>query len=187
MILFRHCDRRWPFLWETAVQPEARWNAQGDGPTQYLADTPDGAWAEFLRHEEITDPADLEGVSRALWCVDLDVDVSAATVPDLPRSTMTGDPTTYPDCQAEARRLRDSGVREILVPSAALLPRGATGYRVERGFRRGPEQDGQVLVAFGRRPEAVGWQVVDQGRPPVELLVRVRPLTVAVTDAPERP
>ena len=66
MIAFRHCDRRWPFLWESAVQPQARWHGDGEGPVQYLADTPDGAWAEFLRHEEITDEADLAGVSRAL-------------------------------------------------------------------------------------------------------------------------
>ena len=69
MIAFRHCDRRWPFLWESAVQPQARWHGEGEGPVQYLADTPDGAWAEFLRHEEITDEADLAGVSRALWAV----------------------------------------------------------------------------------------------------------------------
>ena len=64
MILFRHCDRRFPFQWDAASQPAARWHADGEGPAQYLADTPVGAWAEFLRHEGITDEADLSGVGE---------------------------------------------------------------------------------------------------------------------------
>ena len=59
MIGFRQVDARYPFLWEDSRQPEGRWHAAGDGPAHYIADTPDGAWAEFLRHEEITDPDDL--------------------------------------------------------------------------------------------------------------------------------
>src|SRR5262245_40501368 len=55
MILFRQVDARFPFLWEDARQPAGRWHAAGDGPAHYFADTPDGAWAEFLRHEEITE------------------------------------------------------------------------------------------------------------------------------------
>lgn len=79
MMCFRHCDRRWPFLWEIRDQPAARWHHDGDGPAQHVADTPDGAWAEFVRHEEITEEIDLAGVSRALWSVH--VDVSAAVGP----------------------------------------------------------------------------------------------------------
>jgi len=68
---FRNADRRWPFLWEDSSQPPARWHGPGEGPAQYLADTPDGAWAEFLRHEEIIDPADVSGVRRHLWAIEL--------------------------------------------------------------------------------------------------------------------
>jgi hypothetical protein len=46
-MLFRHTDPRFPFLWESTDQPPARWHDRGEGPVQYLADTPDGAWAEF--------------------------------------------------------------------------------------------------------------------------------------------
>ena len=67
MIVFRHADPRFPFLWETASQPSGRWHAAGQGPAHYLADTPFGAWAELLRHEEITDTADLAGVRRAIF------------------------------------------------------------------------------------------------------------------------
>lgn len=174
MICFRNCDRRWPFLWEIREQPAARWNREGDGPAQYVADTPDGAWAEFIRHEEIVDDIDLAGVSRALWAVK--VDVRNATEPALPGAVMTGDLSTYAECQDEARRLRDHGVTELSAPSAALEPRGASGYRIEIGFRPGSPRDGVVYVLFGARPEITGWLVVADGRPPVELLTRVRHL-----------
>src|SRR5438128_1389611 len=101
-VWFRNADNRYPFLWESDDQPAARWHAAGEGPTQYLADTPDGAWAEFLRHEEITDPADLRGIERALWAVEVDEDAERiAAVKDASRS--------HPVCQAEARALRDGG------------------------------------------------------------------------------
>lgn len=172
MICYRNCDRRWPFLWEISDQPAARWNAAGDGPAQYLADTPYGAWAEFLRHEEIRDEIDLMGVSRALWAVD--VDVADAATPRLPKDVMTGNVSTYAACQAEARGLRDDGVRELQAPSAALRAGQASGYRVEIGFQKGPLADGVVYVLFGARPEVVGWLVVDEGRPPVEVLSRTQ-------------
>ena len=65
VIAFRHTDPRYPFLWECGSQPAGRWHAQGEGPAHYFNDTPDGAWAEFLRHEEITEPEDLSGIRRA--------------------------------------------------------------------------------------------------------------------------
>lgn len=175
MIVFRHCDRRWPFLWESPRQPAGRWHGDGEGPVQYLADTPDGAWAEFLRHEEIMDPVDLTGVERALWCVEVDVGTPAR--PQLDHEVMTGEPSTYPACQQEAGRLRAAAEDALVAPSAALQPHTAGGYRVERGLRAGAPRDARVYVLFGPRSDAVGWLVVDRGRPPVELLGRVRPLT----------
>ena len=68
---FRHCDPRFGFLWTTPAQPAARWHGHGEGPANYFADTPSGAWAEFLRHEGIVDPEDLAGVRRSLWAVEL--------------------------------------------------------------------------------------------------------------------
>ena len=71
MMGFRHTDPRYPFLWEDTSQPAGRWHSQDERPVQYFCDTPDGAWAEFLRHEEITEPEDLRTIRRALWAVDL--------------------------------------------------------------------------------------------------------------------
>ncbi len=174
MITFRNCDRRWPFLWESVDQPTMRWHRSGEGPVQYLADTPDGAWAEFLRHEEITDEVDLDGVSRALWAVSID-EPSVAT-PALDMTVLTGDLTTYPACQAEAGRLRAAGAVALRAPSAALKPGTAGGHRVETGLREGTPADGHVYVLFGPRFEATGWMIVDRGRPPAEVLPMVNPL-----------
>ena len=73
MIVFRHTDRRFVFLWEGPDQPAARWHGDGEGPVQYVVDTPDGAWAEFLRHEEIVTSEDVATIRRALWAVEVPV------------------------------------------------------------------------------------------------------------------
>ncbi|HEX2041004.1 MAG TPA: RES domain-containing protein [Acidimicrobiales bacterium] len=174
MIVYRHNDSRYPFLWEDGAQPAARWHRPGEGPVHYFADTPGGAWAEFLRHEEITEEGDLEGVSRALWAVEIgDPDVSAPALPD---DVVTGGLDSYSSCQGEAARLRAEGATALVARSAALGDGAAHGWRVELGFRMGPRADGRVFVLFGRRPELVGWLVVDRGRPPAELLTDVRHL-----------
>lgn len=174
MIAYRQCDRRFPFLWESSAQPEARWHRGGEGPVQYLADTPAGAWAEFLRHEEITDEDDLAGVSRALWVVDVEVD--SLEPADLDPAVITGDTGSYHACQTQAERLRDTGAKGLVAPSAALIPGAAAAHRVDGGLRKGPPRDGEVVVLFGARPDALGWPVVLDGRPPADVLAHVRPL-----------
>ena len=174
MIGYRQCDPAYAFLWEDASQPEARWHGAGDGPAHYFADTPDGAWAEFIRHEEITDPLDLDGVSRNLWAVEIP-DPPTAT-PALGAATLAGDESSYPACQAEAMSLRNGGATSLEAPSAALLPNEARGYRVDRGLRDGAHRDGKVMVLFGARPDLVGWLAAEEARPPEFLLSRVRPL-----------
>ena len=78
MILYRHTPPALPFLWETPEQPPGRWHGEGEGPAHYLADTPDGAWAEFLRHEDITRPGELAGIDRAIWAVEVPNEAVAA-------------------------------------------------------------------------------------------------------------
>ncbi len=172
MLAFRSADCRYPFFWEDATQPAARWHGAGEGPVQYLADTSHGAWAEFLRHEEITDPADVAGISRSIWVIEIgepDLDV-----PDVPTRTLRGGRASYAACQAEARRLRGQGSTAISAPTAAFAPRGARGHRVDNGLHDGPALDGVTIALFGRRPDLTGWLVVADGRPAVELLDRVR-------------
>lgn len=174
MIAYRHADRRHPFLWQGPGQPPARWHAAGEPPTQYLSDTPDGAWAEFLRHEEITDPEDVATIHRAVWAVEVPEGALAAS--GLPPATLTGRALSYRACRAEARRLRDRGVPGLVAPAAALKPGGAAGWRVEGGLRRGEPRTGRTIVLFGERPDLVGWKACDEGRPGAELLELVRPL-----------
>ncbi len=172
MIGFRHAHPTYPFLWEGAGQPESRWNREGEGPVHCFADTPDGAWAEFLRHEEITDPDDLPGIERSLWAVDLGEPPSAR--PLLANPTLTRKRSTYPACQQEADAIRGRGEPGLMAPSAALLPGAAHGWRVDGGIQKGARRDGQVIVLFGTRPDLVGWPAATRGRPEASLLARVR-------------
>lgn len=173
MILFRHADPRYPFFLEGgAPQTPGRWNRAEDGPTQYLADTPDGAWAEFLRHEEIRDPADLAGIQRTLWAIE--VEELPVGAPALPETTLTGGLATYPACQAEASSLRAAARQGLVAPSAALLSGGAAGWRVQAGLHRGPDRAGKVIVLFGERPNTVGWRTGVDGKPDEGLLPHIR-------------
>lgn len=172
MIVFRHIDTRFPFLWETSNQPSGRWHGEAEGPAHDFADTPDGAWAEFLRHEEIDTPEDVATIHHALWAIELSEEPAAR--PALPIETLTGGPETYRDCRAEARRLRQAGADGLVAPSAALLRGGARGWRVEAGLQPARERDGRVIVLFGPRPDLVGWPATIEGRPSEDLLPHVR-------------
>lgn len=173
MIVFRQADPRYPFLWSDATQPAGRWHADGEGPAHYFADTPDGAWAELVRHEEITEPEDLTTVRRALWAIELD---EAPLKPvSLVPAVLTGGRSTYRTCQEHARRLRASGARRLSAPSAALLPGGATAREVVDGTERDAvPRNGRVIVVFGDPEGIVGWKAVDRGAPPPDVLNRVR-------------
>jgi hypothetical protein len=169
MIGFRQCDPRFPFLWEGSSQPAGRWHAEGEGPAHYFADTPDGAWAELLRHEEITDPADLATIRRAIWAVDL------GEAPAI-RLDVAVD---IDACQAASRRARAAGHLRIDVPSAALMPGGARGRRIDGDPEsETPPRDGRVLVLFGdpRELKLQGWPVALAGAPSPDVLARVRRL-----------
>jgi len=173
---FRHGDRRYPFLWETADQPAARWHGEGEGPAHDLSDTPDGAWAEFLRHEGITDPVDLPGIERRIWAVEVPDDVDRAEPVGMARRTATGGLASYRACQARARALRGAGATALRAPSAALRAGRAGGQVVQDGLADAPDGDGEVWVLFGRRPDLRGWAAVDRGTPTERVLRAVRPL-----------
>jgi len=173
VIVFRRASAPFPFLWESAEQPPGRWHGEGEGPTHYFADTPDGAWAEFLRHENITDVEDLDGIRETIWAIDLPDDLKLSA-PDLPPRALLGGSESYADCQAEARRLRAAGTAGLMAISAALVPTGARGWRVQRGLQPGPGRDGRVVVLYGPHPELVGWRAGAQARPHAELLRKIR-------------
>jgi hypothetical protein len=132
----------------------------------------------LLRHEEITAPEELVGIQRAIWAIEVPgATVKATAQPALGEAVLLGGIATYAACRDEARRLRAGGARGLRVPSAALMPGGARGWRVDGGLQPAPSRNGSVIVLFGPRPDLVGGQVVDQGRPGPEVLEHVRPLT----------
>ena len=145
---------------------------------QYFADTPASAWAELLRHEEITDPADLDGISTSLWAVRIgDVEMHE---PKLPLAALTSAPAGYELCRAEARRLRAAGVVRLVTVSAALQAGEAAGFHVgSAGLTRAAPRDGKVVVHFGVLPDAEGWCAADAARPDTDLLGYIRPLSLA--------
>ncbi len=173
MIAFRHVAPLQPFLWTERSQPDARWHAEGEGPVQYLSDTPDGAWAEFLRAEGIRDVADLLVAWRTLWAVDIGTEELAT--PRLPVDVLTGGRETWEACRREARRLRAAGATGLRARSAALKVGMARGLRVD-GARLvpGEERSGDTIVLFGPRPDLVGWRAAFLGRPAEDLLEAVR-------------
>jgi len=170
VIAFRHGDPRFPFFVETDSQPAARWHAAGEGPVQYLADTPDGAWAEFLRHEEITDPADLAGVRRRVWAIELDLSAEVEMGTTMEPSIGRADPWSYPECQAVARDLRRSGATCLRALSAALQPGAARGQITDGGLREAAERDGVVWALIGPRRNLRGWAAADGGAPTERVL-----------------
>ena len=157
MIVYRHCSKNRPFVWESADQPSARWHAHGEGPVHYFADTPDGAWAEFLRHAEVDDLSELDHIQRDIWAIEIDNEPPYR--PNLPYATLVGDKSTYAACQAAARQLRANGIRKIQVPSAALRPGGASGWVNNVGLQPGPTRDGLAIVIFDNPIDAVGWLI----------------------------
>lgn len=165
-----------PFYREDATQPAARYHADGEGPVQYLATTPDAAWAEYLRHEEITDPAELPGIRRSMWVVEVIVDQAALARPGLPQAILTGGLSTYSACQSEARRHRSAGGPGLIAPSAAVEPSSESGHRTDGGSVAGPVIDEETVVLFGTRPDDVGWLGCAIGRPSEDQLARVHSL-----------
>jgi len=172
VIVFRQVDARYPFLWEDTSQPAGRWHADGEGPAHYFADTPDGAWAEFLRHEEITDPHDLSTIRRQMWAVD--IGESSLQPMDLPNAVLTGGRDTYSACQREARAIRQQGAGRLVAVTAALVPGGARALRVDGGVRTAEPRDGKTIVIFGAPSGLRGWIAANEAAPAIDLLGRVR-------------
>jgi RES domain-containing protein len=63
---FRYCSYDVPF-WARPNTRAGRWNRENDPPTQYWALTPDAAWAELIRAEDLKTEEDLDLVRMPLW------------------------------------------------------------------------------------------------------------------------
>lgn len=171
---YRQGPPGFPYVWEEENRSAARWNALGDGPTQYFANCPDAAWAEFLRHECIDDPTDLQGIERTVWAVE--IDDSNLVESSLSSEVLLGSLDSYAVCHHEAQRLRTQGEKGISAPSAALRHSSAAPWHVDSGLQLSAMRDARTFVFFGLQPTIEAWKVVEIGRPGSELLDRIRPL-----------
>lgn len=178
---FRVCDRRYSFLWQSAGQRAGRWNRDGDEPVHYLANTPTVAWAEWIRHQEIEDPADLKGVAASLWAVLIPDHWSEQDLQpvNLPMELVLG---TTPEA-AGARlalvdQLKAQGAQGLLAPSAALhhsdqvLPCSRVRDRSNQADQL--LMPAHILLLWCAAEQLPGWCCVSEGRPEPELLPLVR-------------
>lgn len=177
VVAFRYSSYDVPF-WVRPNSRAGRWNVPGDGPTQYWSLTPDGAWAELIRFEELRSEGELDFVRIAIWVcrvptmrlVDLREPETCGRY-GLGVTDLTGD--DWSRCQAASKAIRSDGARGILTPSAA---QPSTVNVTLFGPRR--------AIAFDRTPalaSAVPAAVVAIGRPPAGLVNRVIRRTVSPT------
>jgi RES domain len=123
-VFFRYSSYDVP-LWVRANTTDERWHHAGDGATQYVSTTADGAWAELIRNENLHSEADLRLVSMLLWQVEIEQtgiadyrDFKTAEKAGFPPEALIDDDQTA--CRAEGLRLREAGFTGVLYPSAAL-------------------------------------------------------------------
>lgn len=167
---YRYSDYDVPF-WVRPNTTDERWHRAGDGPTQYLSASAEGAWAELIRNEDLRAAADLSLVRMPLWQAQIEqaqvADYStfeAAERAGFPPEALVDD--AQERCRTEARRLRALGVTGALYPSAALP--GETNLAIF-----GPK----IPLPWGTpRVLASGAPAIKLtvGAPPSDLLSRVR-------------
>jgi RES domain-containing protein len=123
-VVFRYANYDTP-LWVRPNTNAGRWQAAGDPPTQYFCLTPEGAWAELARAEELRTERDLGLARTVIWAIE----VSQAMIVDystFDRAEAAGFPPEalidddWSRCQQEGKRLRDLGYLGVLAPAAAL-------------------------------------------------------------------
>lgn len=167
---FRYSSYDVPF-WARPNTTDERWHSSGDGATQYLSITPDGAWAELIRNENLRSEADLALVQMPLWQAQVELghiadygDFETAERAHFDPEALIDDDQTK--CRTEGRRLRQAGFAGILYPSAAL-----PGEQNLVLF--GP----RILLPWGasrRLASGVPANKLSVGSPPGDLLPRVR-------------
>lgn len=167
---FRYSSYDVPF-WARPNTTSERWHHAREGATQYLSATPDGAWAELIRNENLRSEPDLRLVQMPLWRARVEQG-GLADYRDFETAEQAGfDPEALIDddqskCREEGARLRAAGFAGILYPSAAL-----PGEMNLALF--GPK----ILLPWGasrRLASGIPANEVTVGAPPRELLPRVR-------------
>ena len=171
-IAHRYSSYDTPF-WVRENSQAGRWHRPGDGPTQYLSLSTDGAWAELIRSEELRVEDEVAMVSVSMWAVLIEEDLIAnySTFEQAEKSGF--DPAAlvsenYEQCQSEGARLRKEGFSGVIAPSAALP--GTLNVTLF-GARMMSSWDRPKFLA-----SSIPATIIAKGAPPPGLLPRVRHL-----------
>jgi len=169
-IAHRYSSYDTPFWARENTQP-GRWHTGGDGPTQYLSLSTDGAWAELIRNEELATEDEVAMVSVQMWAVSVNqamiVDYSTferAKAAGFNHEALVDE--NYARCQEEGARLRRLSYGGVVAPSAALP--GAINLTLF-GPRMASRWDRPPLLA-----SSLPATLITKGAPPPGLLHHVR-------------
>jgi RES domain-containing protein len=167
---FRYSNYDTPF-WSRPNTLPGRWHLPEDGPTQYLSLSPDGAWAELIRYEQLQSEWEIAQIRTKIWVADLNIAhlVDYSTFEKAEAAGFDPDALVdedYAHCQEEGARLRSLGYRGVVAPSAALPE--ATNVTLF-GARYSVRWNARVATA-----SAIPATVVAIGSPQPGLLPRVR-------------
>lgn len=170
LTLFRYSSYDVPFWVKPNTRP-GRWNLANEAPTQYWSMTPDAAWAELIRAENLQTEQELDEVRMPIWAsrvpaaglIDLGVD---ATRERLGTSLAELSSEDWASCQQLGRELRHAGHLGVISPCAAL-----EGHWNVTIFGPRRQIDWRDRPALARTVPAA---IAAVGRPPRGLLDRVR-------------
>ncbi|HXE44853.1 MAG TPA: RES family NAD+ phosphorylase [Conexibacter sp.] len=163
-------------LWARPNSSAQRWNRTREAPTQYLSLTPEGAWAELIRTEDLTSVVAVRLVSMPLWALQVR-ETRVADYATFEKAEAAGFPPEalvdedHERCRAEGTRLRARGFRGVLAPSAALP--GAvnlTLFGARLAVEWNCDEDRRLAAFVPARQLAVG-------HPPDDLFALVRQRT----------
>lgn len=169
VVAFRWSSYDVPFWARPNTRP-GRWNRLGDDPTQYWSLSPDAAWAELIRHENLRSEAELDLVRMSFWIcrvptmrlIDLRHEAERDKY-DLAEDALIAD--DWRECQ-ELRAVLQRRAAGVIAPCAALPDEpNLTLF----GARRAIDFDARPALA-----SAVPVAKAAIGRPPDGLVERVR-------------
>lgn len=172
-VAFRYSNYDAPF-WVRPNTDPGRWHRAGDGPTQYLSTTVEGAWAELIRAERLRSEAEVALLRMPMWVAELDIRRIAdygtfeqAEVAGFSPDTLIDE--DYARCQEEGKRLRDAGFQGVLAPSAALpdsVNLTLFGPRIASRWHMPPTLASSIPateIAVGSPPEGIVARVRQRG------------------------
>jgi hypothetical protein len=172
-VAFRYSNYDTPF-WVRPNSEDGRWHRAGEGSTQYLSTSVEGAWAELIRATEITSEPEVALIRMPMWVAQVHL-MRLADYGTFERAADAGFPPEalidedYSRCQAEGRRLREAGFQGVLSPSAALP--GSTnltifGPRIASSWNVRPVLASSIPateIAVGSPPEGIVDRVRQRG------------------------